>query len=251
MSRFIATLFSVLIVGVGASSRSDAVIFVGAGGDLAARAEFTVSGNTLTVVLTNTSTADVSVPADLLTAVFFDIAGYPPATFSPVSALLSGGSAVYFGPDGSGNVGGEWAFGSGFSGAPDDATLGISSAGFGLFGSANFNGPNLAGPNAVNGPNYGLLSAGDNTTTGNAMVTGAVPLIKNQVTFTLTGSVPFSENDISNVSFQYGTSLSEPNIPSDGNPPHVPEPSTMLLLGLALSGTSGIGFLRGRRGRRR
>ena len=246
MNRYIAVLLPVLVLGgLGTSSRSEATIsFQGASGNLAAQADFTVSGNMLTVVLTNTSTADVLVPADLLTAVFFDVTGYPPGTFSPVSALLSGGSTVFFGPNGGGNVGGEWAFASGLSGAPGSASLGISSAGFGLFGNANFNGSNLNGPNAVNGMNYGVLSAGDNPTTGNAAVTGAVPLIKNQVTFTLTGSVPFLETDIANVSFQYGTSLREPNVPSNGNPPHVPEPSTMLLLGVGITGMGGFGFMR-------
>ena len=172
MNRFIAALFPVLLLSAFGTSSSDATVtFSGLSGDLAAQADFTVAGNTLTVVLTNTSTADVLVPADLLTAVFFDITGYPPASFSPVSAMLSGGSTVFFGPDGGGNVGGEWVFASGLSGAPDNATLGISSAGFGLFGAGNFNGPNLEGANGVNGLNYGLLSAGDNTTTGNAAVT--------------------------------------------------------------------------------
>lgn len=203
-------------------------------GTRAASAYFDINaaGN-LVVVLTNTSTSDALAPIDLLTALFFDIDGV--GALTPVSAMLAG-STVLFGPDGGGNVGGEWAYASGLSGAPLGATEGISSSGLGLFGQYNFNGVDLDSPTAVNGFNYGITSAGDNPATGNAQLTGGEPIIKNSVTFTLSGQ-NLSNVDLSsavrNVSFQYGTSLSEPNL-------RVPEPSSMLLLTLGL-GAVGIG----------
>lgn len=233
----ILTLLSVTaLVGTGEA----AVVFSGSAGNLAASAAFDYDANTnlLTVVLTNTSMFDVVIPAEVLTAVFFDIAGFPPATLTPLSAALTPGSTVFFGPDGGGNMGGEYAYASGLSGAPGGAVLGTSSAGFGLFGNPNFNGPNLQNPAAVDGLNYGITSAGDNLATGNAAVTGNVALIKNSVTFTLTASDDFALTDISNVSFQYGTALDEPNVP------YVPEPMTLLGLG---TGLAVLGLVRRRR----
>jgi hypothetical protein len=244
----IATLIGLaLLLGIaGNAANSEAVLISGTCDNLSASADFTFSGNTLTVVLTNTGANDVLVPADVLTAVFFDISGFS-GTLTPVSAMLSGGSTVLFGDANGGNVGGEWAYADNLSGAPNGATTGISSSGFGLFGDNNFNGPNLSGPNAVDGLQYGITSAGDDPTTGNQAVTGTNELIKNQVTFTLTSDQAFLGNEtLANVSFQYGTSLEEPNC-TPGGPPTVPEPSTMLLLGLALSGSGGVGFLRRRR----
>ena len=113
-------------------------------GSLAASALFATAGSNLVITLTNTSLADVLVPADVLTALFFDLPGA--GVLSSVSAVLNAGSSVVYDTDGQpagGVVGGEWAYGSGLAGAPGGATRGISSAGFGLFGGSTFPGADL------------------------------------------------------------------------------------------------------------
>lgn len=185
-------------------------------GNLAASATFEASGGNLKVTLTNTSLFDVLVPSDVLTALFFTIKGPSVPVLTPSSAILGIGSTTLFGSSDPGSVvGGEWAFGAGLAGAPHNASHGISSSGFDLFGAANFPGTNLQGPAAVDGIQFGITSAGDNPATGNTPVTGSNALIQNQVVFVLsglpTGFDPASQ--IGNVSFQYGTSLSDTNIP--------------------------------------
>lgn len=211
-----------------APAMADTVTFNVSSGALSAQAVFTTSGSNLIVTLTNTAASPAANPAMVLTALFFSLAGNPVLT--PVSALLGPTSVVLYGPSNGGNMGGEWAYGSGLSGAPLGAAAGISSSGFGLFGGANFNGANLQGPAAVDGVQYGLLPAGGNAG-GNAAVTGQFGLIQNEVIFTLSG-LPAGytlANSITNVSFQYGTSLGEPNIP-------IPEPTSLILFGSGLLG---------------
>lgn len=202
-----------------AVASADSVIFSASQGNLAASTRFETVGTSLVVTLTNTSAFDVDDPPDILTAVFFDVSGAS-LTLTPQSGVLGPGSIVLFDtPDPGGVVGGEWEYNNNFGGAaPRAAAYGISSAGFGLFGSGTrFPGSNLEGPDNVNGLQYGVTSAGDNPASGNAAVTGGNALIQSEVVLTLTGLPEnFDINRISNVNWQYGTNLSEPNIPEPG-----------------------------------
>jgi hypothetical protein len=235
-------LFALAVVMIGLlapHARAESITLEGwASSTVIARATFTLDKDSklLVVTLTNTSSADVTAPQQVLTGFFWswDYRG----TLSPVSAKLGNGSVVLFDdPPAEGNVGGEWAYASGLTGAPYRASNGISSSGLGLFGAANFNGPDLQEPStSVAGLQYGITSAGDDPATGNAKVTGSQALIKNSVLFTLaySGDAP----DLSTIidgSFQYGTSLSEPNV-------SVPEPSILLLLGIGIGTVSLIGW---------
>ena len=231
--RFLAVAAaSGLVIGVTHNAPA-AITFTGTSGQMAAQATFDVVGGNLQITLANISLFDVTAPtqgAAVLTAVFFDLS--PTTTLTPISALLPVGSTVLFGSTGGGNVGGEWAYEGGLVGAPGNTGLGVSSSGLGLFGQPNFNGPNLQPPSAVDGLQYGITSAGDDPFTGNAAVTGNNALIKHAVVFTLSGDPAFTTIEdyiISNVSFQYGTDLSEPNVPANS----VPEPSTLALVVLA------------------
>ena len=213
------------------------VLFTGGSGGLAATVSFDLVGSQLQVVLSNTSTGDVLVPSDALTAVFFNIAGNP---------LLTRNSAIAGGPtylgstnvSGAGTVvGGEWAYLNGLS--QYAANSGISSSGLGVFGPGDrFPGANLSGPESPNGVEYALASAGDNPATGNAGILGE-ELTKSSVTFLLTTASPFDLSAIGNVTFQYGTSLSEGHF-SGTTSRSVPEPGTLGLAGLALLAGAGI-----------
>lgn len=192
--------------------------------------EFSVSGSDLLVTLTNVASSDVLVPADVLTAVFFSVDG-PSLTLTRTSAVLANGSVVYYDSDGQpagGIVGGEWAYLGGLTGAPNDLFYGISSVGLGLFGPGDrFPGLDLEPPANPDGLQYGLLSDGDDVTTGNGGVMGSGGLIKNAVTFTLSGLPDnFNLSSITDVYFLYGTSLGEGGF--EGH--KVPEPASLVLL---------------------
>ncbi len=203
------------------------ITFTAMQGDLEASATFDTMGANLTVILTNISMADVEVPADVLTALFFD--STVPLNLTPVSAVLGPGSVVHFGgTDPGGVVGGEWAYRQAVTNGPMMLPYSITSVGLSLDGSEQmFPGTNLQGPVNEDGLQYGITSAGDNMATGNAPVTGGNALIQNEVVFTLSG-IPRNFDPSQSITFafwQYGTDFSEPGF-------GVPEPATAALLGV-------------------
>lgn len=240
--RWAAVVLCAVGVLIGAPGRAGATVsYEFKHNQWAARASFERVGANLVVTLANTSAYDVTDPTEVLCAVFFDLAGDPMLT--RVSALLVPGSSVLPAGDPPGgwsgdwpttNVGGEWAYNAGLTGLPGGATQGISSSGYDLFASDYLFPPqiDLDGPACPNGLNYGITSPGDDPATGNAAVIGSVPLIQHAVQFTLTDlPVGFDpETDVSNVWFQYGTSLTEPTYQG------VPEPMTVTGVLLAVGG---------------
>jgi hypothetical protein len=213
-------------------------IGTGANTGLRANAEFSTSGSNLQVKLTNSAMAPFTVddPSEVLTGVFFDISGNPALSKSGGSAQIPSGSTwVNFSapPGFTGDVGGEWAFKSGFGSGLPQFGLGGSGLG-GTFGSGDtFTNADLSGGSGAGGVDWGLVSSNYNAGDGNGGIKNE-PLIRNSAIFTLTGLAPgfdLGSVTISNVRFQYGTTMTEPSI--DGSP--VPEPSTLTILGLAVA----------------
>ncbi len=194
-------------------------------GDRAAWVSFETQGDNLVVTLANTSEYDVLVPANVLTAVFFNSS--VSLALRPASAVVPAGSGVLFDKAGPGGaVGGEWSYAHGLTGAPGGRAYGISSTGLGLFGLQNlFGGKNLQGPTSPGGLEYGITSMADDPSTGNTPVTGQNALIRDRVVFTFSG-LPAGFDPglhIRDVFFQYGTSLSE------GGITNIPEPRMLVL----------------------
>lgn len=218
LKKFISAAAIAALVCSGISAKAVTVSATGTGNNgeaLSAQADFVINGSNLEITLANLGTYDPNDGQDILTAVSFDISGSPALT--AVSGVLTLSSTIKNGTTpGDGAIGNQLAYKSGLSGAPGNAAYGISAAGFGLFGSGDLF-PNGSLPNdggtPPDGVAYGLTTLSDSTGNDNGGISGRA-LIANGAKFVLSGLPEgFSLDQISNVRFQYGTSLTEINIP--------------------------------------
>ena len=212
------------------------------GKTLDASATFVISNLDLIVYLSNTGTFDPSVPADILTSIFFKIDGDPALT--PVSAQLGPDSSVIAHPlplGFDGDVGSEWAYGNDLANTKRDAKAGnvfegISSVGFKWFKANDlFPGEKLRKTGHPGGVDFGITTINDlygNDTKG----LKNQGLIQAEAIFTL-ADLPqgFEYTDISNVTFQYGANLKQPDILGEVIA-QIPEPSTISLVAAGLLG---------------
>jgi len=225
-------LSSFALIAVGDISEADAaaITFTGSANSRGALVTFDTRETNLIVRLTNTSSADVLFPEDVLTNVFFNLSGDP--RLRRVSALVPSGSGEVHGMPsmlwGRGNVGAGWGY------SPDVNIASLPTVNQGL-SATNLFGPlfNFPGPSLRpgGGVDWGLVGPGDNPATGSRFITFRTGLIQDSVVFTLSG-LPIDFNpatDVSNVFFQYGrgdfTMAGTPN--SSPNSQNVPEPSTI------------------------
>lgn len=214
----------------------------GGGVGVSASATFDISGDLLTVTLSNTSPSNngKDTPGSTLTGLFWkSLSG---KTLTPLSASLGAGSSI-IGTCSTGacgtNLGGEFGYAAqSFTGG---ANRGIASSGYlttNLPGDlGNFNGPDIDDPASLDGINFGIISKAPGFKPNGGL--DKVPLVSDTMVFVLHGATGLLITDFVNVSFQYGTKLSELNVPADirvGDNGNVPEPQSVALLGIALLG---------------
>ena len=233
----------------------------GTGNPGSASADFTITGNTLTIVLTNTSSGNgTEQQANTLTGIEFTFQNTRLA-LTPVSALVntasapgsifnSGNCTVPAHCTGSNiNVGGEWGLDNGTTAGLTTVDA-IASAGYittGISGNpGNFGGSDLNGNSggSLDGIDFGILSSSHGSLDNGF---ASIPLIQNQVVLTLNGVSGDLANpgNVTGVTFLYGTALGEGSIggtcvgacliiPGGGGA--TPEPATIGLFGTALLG---------------
>jgi len=208
---------------------------------LSASATFDITGDILTITLSNTAAYNYAAdgqltPAELLSGVFWTWSTGG-ATLTPLSATVAAGSIVQGSTcstalctSSTTNVGGEFRYDSGSWAFAPGTTNGVAGSGY-IGGAANLNGPDLDFPTAVSGMNFGIAPSGFVAGNGNGGVDNE-PLIVGPVTFRFSGATGLLASNINNVVFTYGTS---PDATIQ-----VPEPATLSFLGLGLLGAASL-----------
>jgi hypothetical protein len=214
-----------------AATPAEAVVYSGSGGvgsNLQATAEFSFDGvGGLTIVLANTDShiysgttgGNALAPSNLLTGLFFNFASNP--TLVPISATTTSVNVVD-------PIGKYWRYDSLTPPALGTYAQAIRAAGFGV-GGASFGNFDVS-PVKLGGFGGGIAPAGYTPGEGVGQIPSTA-LAQNSVTFHLVGLGNLKESDITDVRFQWGTSLTEPSAiaASSTDVPSVPEPFSIIV----------------------
>lgn len=227
------------------------------GGGASANATFTQIGTSqLKITLSNTSTGLTYNPANVLTALFWDMSmslTRVSATTSPGNIIQSQYSLLGL-PDvpeaiAAGNVSGEFAYrylSTGLDSYVGNQKHGVSSSGLDIFGAGDrFGTLNLAGPDSPDGVQYGLSTLGGielgsdgkpkNGGLKQTLIQSSVDLLFCIESGAYQGSTQAGFDALfTNIRFQYGTATDEPHLGSGSGPgpSPVPVPAGIVLFGI-------------------
>jgi hypothetical protein len=242
-----ATGIATLSVAVITAVPAQAELFTGSGAlsesgnSVSGSAEFSIAGDVLTVILTNTTAGGTLVRGDILTGLSWDVTGSNPALTLTSIALTAPGAGT--GQDRiftsatasntSNSLSGSWTNQLGDSPIGE---YGIATTGF----EEAFKAAGIT--RGTGGGNYGIVS--DATTFANSSFNGsAFPLIKDSLTFKFSGAAALSIDRINSVKLLYGTNGT--GRVTTNIVPRIPEPGTLSLLAAGIP--AAVVFLRRRR----
>jgi hypothetical protein len=223
MRKFsIVAVATLILLSLGGAAPA-ATIFSGSGnnpevgGNASGSATFNISGDTLTIVLKNTTDPRTAAQGNVLSGVAFDLDSASPA-LALTGTALDGASEIWTSETASNTsdpLAGSWTNVLGGSPLGD---YGIATTGF----NGRFNGGSITLGNA--GPNYGIVAADTFDGTNVPFGGSQFPFIQDSMIFTFSGISGVSESQIENVQILFGT---------DGTgiitTTQVPEPGTMVL----------------------
>jgi hypothetical protein len=201
MKRFLYHWGLAAILGIlSIPSLSSAAIYEGSGkistnDTVSAMADFSISGDVLTIKLQNTTEDGTLVRGDVLTGIVFDVAAPKPTSLDLSNVALTSGSDVItdLAHPAIADLNLTWT---------DDlhdmslADYGLSTSGF----SGAFHNP------YGHGDDYGIVAAGTFPSPPSQSLVTALPLIQDSLTFTLNIGGALSLSQVENVRFLFGTS---------------------------------------------
>jgi hypothetical protein len=241
-------ILSIVLFTLFAGTANASIVFAGFGFNQEASAfasgsaGFSISGNVLTLVLTNTTASRTTAQGNALTGVAFDIKGPSGPLTLTSCGLTDATDKIWTSKVGSNDVNplsGSWTTKLGSSPIGE---YGVATTGF----NGRFKASSISRGNAS--PDYGIVADGTFNGTNLAFGGSKFPFVQNSLTFSLSGASGLDENKITNVILLFGTSgtgiiSAIPQAPPPASVP-TPEPATLTIWGLGALGCAVAAYRR-------